>query len=73
METSKNLLPHEADQWLSAAESRYLEVSTFFLPFNKGRGTGAGNLDNPNGYREAEKAAWAVANPVTPVPVSRRR
>lgn len=24
---------------------------TFFLPFNKGRGTGAGNPDNPNGYK----------------------
>jgi hypothetical protein len=24
-------------------------------------------------YTEAEKAAWAAANPVTPVPVSRRR
>ena len=26
---------------------------TFFLPFNKGNGTGAGNLDNPNGYKTA--------------------
>ena len=24
---------------------------TFFLPFNKGNGTGAGNPDNPNGYK----------------------
>lgn len=26
---------------------------TFFLPFNKGNGTGAGNPDNPNGYKTA--------------------
>jgi len=27
--------------------------STYFLPFNKGDGTGAGNPDNPNGYKTA--------------------
>ncbi len=26
---------------------------TFFLPFNRGRGTGAGNPDNPEGYKTA--------------------
>jgi type I restriction enzyme R subunit len=26
---------------------------TFFLPFNRGNGTGAGNPDNPNGYKTA--------------------
>jgi type I restriction enzyme R subunit len=26
---------------------------TFFLPFNRGDGTGAGNPDNPNGYKTA--------------------
>lgn len=26
---------------------------TFFLPFNKGNGTGAGNPDNPSGYKTA--------------------
>ena len=26
-------------------------AKTFFLPFNKGNGTGAGNPDNPNGYK----------------------
>ena len=26
---------------------------TFFLPFNKGNGTGAGNPDNPKGYKTA--------------------
>jgi len=28
-------------------------TKTFFLPFNKGNGTGAGNPDNPNGYKTA--------------------
>jgi type I restriction enzyme R subunit len=27
--------------------------TTFFLPFNKGNGTGAGNPDNPGGYKTA--------------------
>jgi len=27
--------------------------TTFFLPFNKGNGTGAGNPDNPDGYKTA--------------------
>jgi type I restriction enzyme R subunit len=27
--------------------------STHFLPFNRGRGTGAGNPDNPGGYKTA--------------------
>ncbi len=28
-------------------------TKTFFLPFNRGDGTGAGNPDNPNGYKTA--------------------
>lgn len=28
-------------------------TKTFFMPFNKGNGTGAGNPDNPNGYKTA--------------------
>jgi type I restriction enzyme, R subunit len=28
-------------------------TKTFFLPFNKGNGTGAGNPENPNGYKTA--------------------
>lgn len=34
---------------------------TLFLPFNKGRGTGAGNPDNPNGYKTAYlwEEVWA--------------
>lgn len=38
--------------------------STYFLPFNRGRGTGAGNPDNPNGYRTAYlwEQVWAKDN-----------
>jgi type I restriction enzyme R subunit len=38
--------------------------ATFFLPFNQGRGTGAGNPDNPNGYRTAYlwEQVWAKDN-----------
>jgi type I restriction enzyme R subunit len=38
--------------------------ATFFLPFNRGRGTGAGNPDNPNGYRTAYlwEQVWAKDN-----------
>ncbi|MBU8541989.1 type I restriction endonuclease subunit R [Falsiroseomonas tokyonensis] len=37
---------------------------TFFLPFNRGRGTGAGNPDNSNGYRTAYlwEEVWARDN-----------
>jgi type I restriction enzyme, R subunit len=33
--------------------TRLAGKSTHFLPFNKGNGTGAGNPDNPNGYKTA--------------------
>lgn len=33
--------------------TRLADKKTYFLPFNKGRGEGAGNPDNPNGYRTA--------------------
>lgn len=33
--------------------TRLTGKSTHFLPFNKGNGTGAGNPDNPNGYKTA--------------------
>src|ERR1022692_32886 len=33
--------------------TRLLGKSTHFLPFNKGDGFGAGNPDNPNGYKTA--------------------
>lgn len=38
--------------------------ATYFLPFNRGRGTGAGNPDNPNGYRTAYlwEQVWAKDN-----------
>lgn len=37
---------------------------TAFLPFNRGRGTGAGNPDNPSGYRTAYlwEEVWAKDN-----------
>lgn len=31
--------------------TRLSRLNTFFLPFNKGRNNGAGNPDNPNGYK----------------------
>ncbi len=33
--------------------TRLAGKSTYFLPFNKGNGTGAGNPDNPGGYKTA--------------------
>ena len=45
--------------------TRLARERTFFLPFNKGRDLGAGNPDNPDGYKTAylweevwERAAW---------------
>jgi type I restriction enzyme R subunit len=37
---------------------------TFFLPFSRGRGAGAGNPDNPTGYRTAYvwQEVWAKNN-----------
>ena len=44
--------------------TRLAAKDTRFLPFNKGRGTGAGNPDNPNGYRTAYlwEQIWAKDN-----------
>jgi type I restriction enzyme R subunit len=44
--------------------TRLAGKDTRFLPFNKGRGTGAGNPDNPNGYRTAYlwEQVWAKDN-----------
>ena len=33
--------------------TRLAGADTAFLPFNRGHGTGAGNPDNPAGYRTA--------------------
>jgi len=45
--------------------TRLAGADTVFLPFNRGSGTGAGNPDNPNGYRTAylweevwERGSW---------------
>jgi type I restriction enzyme R subunit len=44
--------------------TRLAGKGTRFLPFNKGRGNGAGNPDNPNGYRTAYlwEQVWAKDN-----------
>ncbi len=44
-----------------AMTTRLAGAATTFLPFNRGRGTGAGNPDNPHGYRTAYlwEEVWA--------------
>ena len=44
--------------------TRLAGKATTFLPFNRGRGTGAGNPDNPTGYRTAYlwEQVWAKDN-----------
>jgi type I restriction enzyme R subunit len=50
----KRTLVHFAvDPDLVYMTTRLAGKSTHFLPFNKGNGTGAGNPDNPHGYKTA--------------------
>ncbi|TXC78771.1 type I restriction endonuclease subunit R [Luteibaculum oceani] len=50
----KRALVHFAVDTTEVAMTTKLEgKNTFYLPFNLGRGTGAGNPDNPNGYKTA--------------------
>ena len=53
-EFKKRTLVHFAvDPDVVCMTTRLAGKKTFFLPFNKGNGTGAGNPDNPNGYKTA--------------------
>ena len=53
-EFKKRALVHFAvdpdDVWMT---TQLAGTKTFFLPFNKGNGTGAGNPENPNGYKSS--------------------
>ena len=58
------LIHFAVDPDLVFMTTRLAGKDTRFLPFNKGRGTGAGNPDNPNGYRSAYlwEQVWAKDN-----------
>jgi type I restriction enzyme R subunit len=58
------LIHFAVDPDLVFMTTRLAGKDTRFLPFNKGRGTGAGNPDNPNGYRTAYlwEQIWAKDN-----------
>jgi type I restriction enzyme R subunit len=54
LEFKKRTLVHFAvDPDLVYMTTQLKGESTYFLPFNKGDGTGAGNPDNPKGYKTA--------------------
>lgn len=55
------LVHFAVDPDLAYMTTRLAGDATKFLPFNKGRGTGAGNPDNPAGYRTAYlwEQVWA--------------
>jgi type I restriction enzyme R subunit len=61
---TRALIHFAVDPDLVFMTTRLAGKDTRFLPFNKGRGTGAGNPDNPNGYRTAYlwEHVWAKDN-----------
>jgi type I restriction enzyme R subunit len=58
------LVHFAVDPDLAYMTTRLAGKATEFLPFNRGRGTGAGNPDNPEGYRTAYlwQQVWAKDN-----------
>lgn len=58
---ARTLVHFAVDPDLVFMTTRLEERSTVFLPFNRGRGTGSGNPDNPNGYKTAYlwEQVWA--------------
>jgi type I restriction enzyme R subunit len=55
------LVHFAVDTDLAFMTTRLAGTATRFLPFNRGRGTGAGNPDNPGGYKTAYlwETVWA--------------
>lgn len=55
------LVHFAVDTDLACMTTRLAGTATRFLPFNRGRGTGAGNSDNPGGYKTAYlwETVWA--------------